>query len=232
MPGSRIGVELVRVVVPLEDGGKLRRLRRCRHLVLLAEEPEEGARQPVGEVDAGLEVDRNARRRGIDHAGAVAVHRCVQRKAARGQKALASPRAVADGADLAVGVGQGAEVGHRPRRIPEELFVGNPARGPGCRRSVVGARVRSPPVVEVRADRRAAVDGKLPGDLLGSFVPTGAMVDDHNAGDGARAKRPGEVGVDRVAVVPGYADCLCQRSVVHRFPPKGWSRAQAVNAAC
>ena len=37
-------------------------------------------------------------------------------KAARGQKALASPRAVADGADLAVGVGEGRHMGDCPRR--------------------------------------------------------------------------------------------------------------------
>src|SRR5215469_18034538 len=104
VPGALVGVELVRLALVLQLLLELGHLLRRRVLIVRAEQAEQRAGQVLDEVLDGPGLQRHALWRAPDHERAVAVHGRVERQADRGQHRLAPAGAVADHADLAVGV--------------------------------------------------------------------------------------------------------------------------------
>jgi hypothetical protein len=149
-------MELIRLAVGLQSLLELVDLSRGRRGVVAAEQPEQRAVQIPGPLDQGRHaVQRVALGRGADDIAAVAVHRRVDRQADRGQEGLPPARAVADHADLAVGVAQPAQVGGGARHLAHDPLVrdGNGALSPGRGHRVVRAGPRRLTVIEVRHHR-------------------------------------------------------------------------------
>ena len=231
MPGALVAVELVRLPGLGEGLVQLGHLIRRRVGIVRAEQAEQRAGQVLGQVRDRADLERQALRRPPDDERAVAVDRRVQRQAARGKEGLAAAGAVADRARLAVGGGHGPQVGDRARDVADQPVVRHPALGPRRRRRVVRAGPGRLAVVQVRADGQVAVRGELPGDLLAALVVPGHVMDHDHAAVGARAERPGEVGLDLVAAMSSDADGLGQHRVFHACPivgpPPGPGRARA-----
>ena len=78
--------------------------------------------------------------------------------------------------------------------------------------------------VQVRTDGGVAMLGEPAGDLDGRLVPAGHVMDDHDAGVVASARRPREVGVDRVAVVPAHLHGLARDRAVEDPARRGRGR--------
>src|SRR5690242_6225986 len=156
VPGTVVGVELVGLAVRLERLFELGDVRGRGELVVRAEQAEQRTGQVGGPVYQGRPaVQRVALGRGADHEPAVAVHGRVERQADRGQEGLAAAGAVADHADLAVGVAQPAQVRRRARDLADDAFVreGDRAGRTGRRHGVVRVRPWRLAGVEVRHHR-------------------------------------------------------------------------------
>ncbi len=222
MSGSLVGVELIGLAVRLERRLQFRDVLRRRVLVFRAEQAEQRAGQVPGPVDQGRDaVQRMPFGCSLDDEAAVAVHGGVEWQADRGEERLAAARAVADHADLAVGVTQPAQVSRRARHFADDPLVGDGdrARGPGRRHRVVRGRARRLTVVKVRHHRVEPARGERPGKLRGLPVVTGQVVDDHHAADaigGCGPERPRRVRLDLVAAVPDDRHAFGQHRVVHR----------------
>jgi hypothetical protein len=221
--GAVVGVELIGLACRLERGFEFGDVLGRGMLILSAEQPEERAGQVRGPLDQGRgAVQRVPLGRGLDDEAAVAVDGRLKRQADRGEERLPAARAVADHADLAVGVGQPAQVRRRARHLADDPLVGDGDRAgrPRRRHRVVRGGPRRLAVVQVRHHRVQAADGERPGELLGLPVVAGQVMQDHDPAHRAGLERPGRVGLDLVAAVPGDGYALGQYRVVHRPSPR------------
>src|SRR5439155_7730070 len=105
-------------------------------------------------------------------------------KAAGDEIRLTAAGAKAHDAHLAVAVRLTAKVARGGAHVSQDLGVGHAAEATRAGGGVVGVTM-AVAGVKVRTDRREAPVGKLPGDFQGPLVPSGRVVDDYDAGDGA-----------------------------------------------
>jgi hypothetical protein len=216
-------VELIGLAVRLERGFEFGDVLGRGMLILGAEQAEQRAGQVTGPLDQGRgAVQWVTLGRCLDDEAAVAVDGRLQRQAHRGEERLPAARAVADHADLAVGVGQPAQVRRRARHLADDPLVrdGDRAGRPRRRHRVVRGGPRRLAVVQVRHHRVEAARGERPGELRGLPVVAGQVMEDHDPADRAGLERPGRVGLDLIAAVPGDGYALGQYRVVHRRPPR------------
>ena len=119
-----VGVEYIGLAVRLERVLELRDLGGRRRHVVPAEQSEQRAGQVPGALHERLHaVQRMALGRGPDHEAAVAIHGRVERQADRGQERVPAARAMADHADLAVGVAEPVQVRGRASRLAHDPLV-------------------------------------------------------------------------------------------------------------
>ena len=150
-----------------------------------------------------------------DDEGAVAVHRGVEREAARRQEGLAATRAVADRGDAAVRGLVGLEMADAALDVADESLVGHSSERPDDGGGVVRGGTGRLPAVEVRADRQITVRRELARDLLHPFVVAGHVVDHHDPATAVLTERLGEISLDLVAAVAREADRLCSQRLLH-----------------
>jgi hypothetical protein len=216
-------VELIGLAVRLERGFELGDVLGRGVLILGAEQAEQRTGQVPGPLDQSRgAVQRVTLGRGLDDEAAVAVDGRLQRQADRGEEGLPAARAVADHADLAVGVGQPAQVCRRARHLADNPLVrdGDRAGRPRRRHRVIRGGPRRFPVVQVRHHRVEAARGERPGELLGLPVIAGQVMEDHHPAHRAGLEGPGRVGLNLVAAVPGDGYGLGQHRVVHCPSPR------------
>ena len=138
---------------------------------------------------------------------------------AGGEIGVAPARAEADHADLAVGIGLGAQELHAAGDVAHDLRVGDTAGGAHARAHVVGA---AGPVaeIEVRGDGRKSVMGELAGRLLDPLVPAGHVMDQDHAGPGPAAERARVIGFAHVALVAAKGDGLREHAFIRHAGPR------------
>ena len=215
MAGAVVAVELVGLAELLEHRlGPVDLIGR-RVGIVVAEDAEQWAAQVFGKLD------RSARalvieQRGIVHndVAAPAVDRGIDVGQTTGnQKGVTSARAEAHHRDLAVAVGQGAQIFHRARDIADHLFVGYAPGGAYARPDVVGI-AGAFAEIEMRGDAEEAVVGELARHFLDPFVPAGHVVDDDDAREGTGPERSCEVGFAQIAVVAFECHSLGEHGLI------------------
>ena len=97
-------------------------------------------------------------------------------------------------------VGQGAEIVAGGGDVAEGAVIGH-AAGLADAGAVGGGVALTFAEVQVGGDADVAVVGQLTSHFLGSLVPAGHVMNQDDAGEGAGAQGPGQVGVNLVAVV-------------------------------
>ena len=196
----------------------------CGAAVLVPKQAQQGAGQVGGVVDGGhgvLVVERG----GVhDHPAAPAVDgRIEARDAAGGQIGVPATGTGAKNANLAAAVSLGAQKVQRPGHVAHHLFIGHAPFGAHAGGHVFG-RAMPGAEVEVGADGGVTVVGKFARCLTIPFVPTGHVVDDHHAGEGAGAYRPGIIRIDHIPIRPMNRHRFGQHAFilvcfVHLTPP-------------
>jgi hypothetical protein len=107
----------------------------------------------------------------------IAIHRSIDpRQGAGGQVGLAATGAVADDTNLAVEVGQGAEVADGRGHVAHGAIVRHAALGPHTVAVLLG-RDLAFAEMQVRTDGHIAVMGEFASDLLGRLIPAGHVMD-------------------------------------------------------
>jgi hypothetical protein len=176
-------VELIGLAVRLERRLEFGHVLGRWLLVINAEQAEQRARQVPGPLDQGRPaLQRVTRGRTADDEAAVTVDGRVQRQADRREERLPAARAVADHADLAVGITQPAQVRGRAGHLTDDPLVGygDNAGRPRRRHRVVRVGAGRLAVVQVRHHRVQAARSERPGELLGLPVVTGQVMDHHH----------------------------------------------------
>src|SRR5712691_1857561 len=209
-----VGVELVDLPVLLQRGLGLGHVVRRGARVLDAEEPEQRARQILGEVDGGRGLARRQLLRLGHHASAIAIDRGIHAaQRARGKIGLASPGAVADDADLAVQIGQAAEEVDGPLHVAHGAIVGHATGGADARAVLLGCGLALAEV-QVGHDGDVSVMGEAARDRLVRDIPARHVMDDDHARVQERAQGPGQVGIDLISLMPSDQDGLGELSFV------------------
>jgi hypothetical protein len=126
-------------------------------------------------------------------------------------------RAEADHADLAVGVGLRTQELHGARDVAQHLLVGDAARSAHARADVIRTSWTFAEV-EMRRNRRKSMVRELAGRLLDPFVPSGHVMDEHDAGPGA-AERPRIVGFAEVTAVAAKRDRFREHAFIGHAVP-------------
>src|SRR5262245_28844460 len=196
MAGAVVAMKLVLLAVLLE----LRLVRvdlfGGRRLVLVAEDPEDRARELLGVLDGRHRLIGGELFLGLDDASAPALDHGVETlEAAAGEKRLSASRARAEDADLAAHIRQRAEPGVGAVEIAEDSSVRSASRRPDLGPDVLGSAM-AVAEVQIRGDRRVAVVGEAASALPVPLVPARRVVDDDHAGKRSGAEWSSHVRVD------------------------------------
>ena len=231
--GTVNGKEAVAGVVVAEElivlAGRLQRLFQLVNVggrgtgVVVPEQPKHRAIQAGGVVHRGNRLPR-AFQFSVGHGSyttAPAVDRRVNAiQSASNQINLATTGAETNDPNLVVMVRQGAQVIPRSRHVAQGAVVGHTAGFADA--GAVGYRITlALPEMQVGGDAGNPVIGQLSGHFLGSFIPTGHMVNQYHAGEGAGAKGASQVSVNQVAIVSSNVDRFRNQTFIrHKYPSK------------
>ena len=206
MSGAVVAVELVVLAVLFEGFFQFVHLVGRRRLVVIAEYAQHGAGQALGEVNRRDGLLRGEGVGGHADAASPEVNGGVEGAGAAGDHVrVPSAGAAAYDADLAVGVRQRVEEGGCAFGVGENAVVGDAALSAGSGRYVVRGSLPEAGEEVGRADDVSVV-GEAAGEFPVKLVPARQVVNQYYGREGAWTERPGEVGVNAIAVVSGYGD--------------------------
>jgi hypothetical protein len=145
-------------------------------MILIAEQPEQRAREVLRELDRSNRLLRRQLLLAHHHPAAPKVNRGIYAFGMAGeQEGLPPARAAAQHRDLAIEPGLGAQPLHRAFGVANDLRIGNTALGAHLGGDIVGFALAGP-VKEIVADRRITVMGDLAGRFAVPLIPVGYVM--------------------------------------------------------